>query len=80
VTIAVLPALPGIDAALPAVGIRLLGRTEALVWPALFVAALTWHRLAAAYAHYLGFDHPRATASASQVIVFLVALIAIVYL
>jgi hypothetical protein len=39
----------------------------------LFAAVTTW-RLAAAYRHYLRFDHPFATALAAQVIVAMLTL------
>jgi len=49
---------------------RYLGyRAAALAVP--LVAAVTGWRLAAAYRHYLRFDHPVATAIASQVVVTL---------
>ena len=51
----------------------------AFLMAAAFVfAAFTGHRLAAAYRHYLRFDHPTATALASQAIVLLAVLVVLV--
>jgi len=49
-----------------------------LAW--LFFAAIAGYRLAIAYARYLRFDHPGATIAASQVIVLLVIMNAIVFI
>ena len=49
---------------------RYVGFRDAAVAAPLFALVTTW-RLSAAYRHYLQFDHPTATAAASQVVVTL---------
>jgi hypothetical protein len=53
---------------------RYIGFEDLTVVAPLFAAATLW-RLSAAYRHYLQFDHPVATAAASQAVVTLVVLV-----
>jgi len=49
---------------------RYIGFRDAAAAAPLFALVMAW-RLSAAYRHYLRFDHPMATAAASQIVVTL---------